>query len=256
MRSGHVLPLLNRYGHVMVMLSLCYLKSFWLGLNSQPFKKNQKNKVEGKNELSFAEQSTMEQAFANFLASVKLFCPKVTDEELVYLKSGLTLTELKPKHMYIHAEAIQHEIGFVHEGLLRSFYVDPQGNEITVNFIRENRYATHYTAFITRTPSKYHFQCIEHSVIVNLSYGHIQRGYDLYPTIERYGRLVAEEILKFQQKRIEAFLFDTAETRYLDFIKTNPDLFNRVSLSHLSSFLGMERQTLTRIRQKLAKNGV
>ncbi|MEY4046622.1 MAG: hypothetical protein RL284_173 [Bacteroidota bacterium] len=188
-----------------------------------------------------------------YLNAVRTLCPNVSHTALNYLKSGLRVVELQPKHFFIHANVIQQEIGFVFQGLIRAFYIDNQGNEITVNFVQENRYATHYTAFITRTPGKYYFQCIEPTILVNLSYDHIQTGYDKFPDIERYGRLIAEEVLKFQQKRIESFLFDTAEQRYLDFIKENPDLFNRVSLSHLSSFLGMERQTLTRIRQKLAK---
>ncbi len=188
-----------------------------------------------------------------YLNAVRTLCPNVSHTALNYLKSGLRVVELQPKHFFIHANVIQQEIGFVFQGLIRAFYIDNQGNEITVNFVQENRYATHYTAFITRTPGKYYFQCIEPIILVNLSYDHIQTGYDKFPDIERYGRLIAEEVLKFQQKRIESFLFDTAEQRYLDFIKENPDLFNRVSLSHLSSFLGMERQTLTRIRQKLAK---
>ena len=195
----------------------------------------------------------MEEALKTYLISVKSLCPKLTDEEIEYFKSGLSFTELQSKHFYIHANALQHEIGFVYQGLLRGFYVDEKGNEITVNFVRENRYATHYTSFISRTPSKYYFQCIEPTILVNLSYEHIQAGYDKYPNVERYGRLVAEDVLKFQQKRIESFLFGTAEQRYLDFIQENPDLFNRISLSHLSSFLGIERQSLTRIRQKLAK---
>jgi DNA-binding MarR family transcriptional regulator len=57
-----------------------------------------------------------------------------------------------------------------------------------------------------------------------------------------------------QQKRIESFLFENAETRYLEFVQENPDLFNRVSLSHLASFLGIERQSLTRIRKKLIQS--
>ena len=195
----------------------------------------------------------MEAAYNTFLQSVSTLCPTVTDAELDYLRTGLTLTECKAKHFYVHANVIQREIGFVHNGLLRSFYVDHQGNEITVNFIKENRYATHYTAFITQTPSKYYFQCIEPSILVNLSYHHIQKGYDMFPGIERYGRLIAEAVLQFQQNRIESFLFETAEQRYLDFIRENPDLFHRISLSHLSSFLGIERQTLTRIRKKLMK---
>jgi hypothetical protein len=84
----------------------------------------------------------------------------VTSLELEYLMSGLTVSELKPKHFYIHANSVQKELGFIFSGLLRAFYVDQNGNEISVNFIRENRYATHYSAFIAQAPSKYYFQCI------------------------------------------------------------------------------------------------
>ncbi len=195
----------------------------------------------------------MEAAFNAFLRSVSVMCPSVTDAELDFLRSGLTLTECKARHFYIHANVIQRQIGFVCQGLVRSFYVDHHGNEITVNFITENKYATHYTAFITQTPAKYYFQCMEPTILVNLPYDHIQQGYNAFPAIERYGRLIAEAVLQFQQNRIESFLFETTEQRYLDFIKENPDLFHRVSLSHLSSFLGIERQTLTRIRKKLMK---
>jgi CRP-like cAMP-binding protein len=191
-------------------------------------------------------------SITTFLSSVSTLCPKVSEAELEYLQSGLTVNEFDSKHFYIHANTIQKEIGFVFSGLLRAFYVDKGGNEISVNFVREGKYATHYSAFLTQSPCKYYFQCIEPSIIVSIPYKHIQEGYSKFPNLERYGRLVAEEVLKVQQRRIESFLFDNAETRYLDFMKENPDLFNRVSLSYLASFLGIERQSLTRIRKKLA----
>jgi CRP-like cAMP-binding protein len=194
----------------------------------------------------------LKESIASFLNSVNTLCPKVTKDELEYLQSGLTVIELKSKHFYIHANTIQKEIGFVFSGLIRAFYIDNNGNEISVNFISEGKYATHYSALITQTPCKYYFQCIEPSIIVIIPYKHIQEGYNKFPNLERYGRLVAEEVLKVQQRRIESFLFDNAETRYLDFVKENPDLFNRVSLSYLASFLGIERQSLSRIRNKLA----
>jgi CRP/FNR family transcriptional regulator len=196
----------------------------------------------------------LKNAITTYLNSFQAICPNATIEELKYLESGLSVIELKPKHFFIHANAMQKEIGFVYSGLLRAFYIDNNGNEISVNFIRENRYATHYAAFITQTPSKYYFQCLESTVLVTISYKHIQEGYEKFPIFERYGRLVAEAVLKIQQKRIEGFLFDNAETRYLDFIKENPGLFNRVSLSYLASYLGIERQSLTRIRKKLASH--
>ena len=194
----------------------------------------------------------MKAAIDAYLSSVKALCPPVTTAELDYLESGLTVSHLKPKHFYIHAGTVQKEIGFVFSGLLRTFYIDTEGNQISVNFVRENRYVTHYPAFITQTPSKYYFQCLEPTIVVNLPYKHMQECYNKFPALERYGRLVAEEALKILHKRIESFLFDNAETRYLDFVAENPDLFNRVSLSYLSSYLGIERQSLTRIRKKLA----
>jgi hypothetical protein len=54
-----------------------------------------------------------------------------------------------------------------------------------------------------------------------------------------------------QQRRIEGFIFGNAESRYLSFARENPALLNRVSVSHLASFLGIERQSLTRIRKRL-----
>jgi CRP/FNR family transcriptional regulator len=189
-----------------------------------------------------------------YLQSLKALCPALTEAELNYMKSGISVARYKPRQFFLHAGAVQQEIGFVFSGLLRAFYLDQYGNEISVNFVGEGNYATHYSSFLTQTASKYAFQCLEPSVLVLISYAHIQQGYEAFPKLERYGRLIAEEILRRQQKRIEGFLFDTAEARYLEFVQAYPELFNRVSLSHLSSFLGIERQTLTRIRKKLAKS--
>jgi hypothetical protein len=64
---------------------------------------------------------------------------------------------------------------------------------------------------------------------------------------------VAEEVVVMQQSRIESFLFENAEQRYLNFISGNPNLFNRISLTYLSSYLGIERQSLSRIRKYLTQ---
>ncbi len=187
-----------------------------------------------------------------FLDVIANFCPKLTAAELNHFAQGMTISELKNKEFYIRGGDIQKHIGFVYQGLLRAYYIDAKGNEITIRFAPENAYATDYSAFVNQEPSKYFIQCIEPSVIVNLSYACIQSGYENFPGFERFGRLIAEKVLKTQQKRIESFLFDNAEERYLDFVKRNPDMFNRVSLSYLSTFLGIERPSLSRIRKKLA----
>lgn len=187
-----------------------------------------------------------------FLKSVSSICPDLTDAELTGFASRLNPVDLKKKDFFVRADKVQKAIGFIVSGLTRSYFIDQTGNEITVGFYAEGDYATHYPAFITRKPSRYSIQCLEDVTMVCLSFEDMQQIYQQTPGFERYGRLIAEEILKRQQHRIESFIFQTAEERYLDFVQLHATLFNRVSLSHLCSYLGIERQTLTRIRQKLA----
>lgn len=194
----------------------------------------------------------MESEKAFFLESVKKICPNVTDQELAQFTSKITVEELDKKNFYLQFGKTQKAIGFIAKGLVRSSFMDKDGNEITVGFYAEGEYATHYASFLTQQPSKYSIQCLEPTTMVCLSYQDMQWIYENSPNFEKYGRLVAEEILVRQQARIESFIFQTAEERYLDFIKNHSDLFNRISISQLCSFLGIERQSLTRIRQKLA----
>ena len=194
----------------------------------------------------------MEPGIALYLKSVKDICPALTDVELSQFAARLTVKELKKKDLFLQAGKVQKAIGFIAEGLVRSFFIDNEGNEITVGFYPESDYATHYPAFLTQQPSRYSIQCLEPTRMVCLSFPDMQASYQQSAGIERYGRLIAEAVLKKQQARIESFIFQTAEERYLDFTERYPTLFNRISLSHLCSFLGIERQTLTRIRQKLA----
>ena len=93
---------------------------------------------------------------------------------------------------------------------------------------------------------------MERSCLVSLPFEHIASGYDRFPGLERYGRLVAEGVVKAQQQRIEGFLFENPEERYRRFVADELELFRRISLSALASYLGIERQSLTRIRKRIS----
>lgn len=195
----------------------------------------------------------MQTEIQKYINTVISICPELIEAELEEFANKLSVRTLNKKEYFFYAGEIQKEVGYITKGLMRSFFIDNNGNEKTVRFYAENDFATHYSAFISQQPGRYSFHCLETTTIVSLSYENMQWAYKQYPKFERYGRIIAEEILKMQQNRIESFIFKTAEERYIDFTKQHPDLFNRVSLSHLCSYLGIERQTLTRIRQKLAR---
>lgn len=191
--------------------------------------------------------------YETYLDSYRNVCPDLSNSELDFIRKHLNIIFIKKKEIYLSQGKAQQEMGFLYEGLLRSYYIDKSGKKVTISFIRENSYASDYPSFIQQKPSKYFIQALEDSIIVNLSYNTIQKAYNTTKNFERYGRLISEQILIKKQQRIESFLFENAEERYLQFIENNQGIINRISLSHLSSYLGIERQSLSRIRKKLAR---
>ncbi len=190
-------------------------------------------------------------AYSNALRQI---CPDLNSDEINFHTNKVTVTKLKAKKNYLIAGEIQKNLGFVFKGLLRIFYINNMGEEITITFVKENFYAADYNAFINQNPSKYYIQAIECSLLVNVPFNLIQESYSKYKNFEKFGRLIAEKYLNARQNRIESFLFENAEQRYLNFVSKNRDILNRVSQTHLSSFLGIKRQTLTRIRKKMIQS--
>lgn len=190
-------------------------------------------------------------AIQGYTSALRKIYPDLDSDEINFISSKVTVTKLKANQLYLMAGDIQESLGFTFEGLLRTFYIDDKGSEITVSFTKENNFATDYGAFINQNPSKYYIETLESCLLVNIPFTLMEECYAKYKNFEKCGRLIAENILNKRQHRIESFLFENAEQRYLNFISQNKDMFNRISLTHLASFLGIKRQTLTRIRKKL-----
>lgn len=182
------------------------------------------------------------------------FCPRMTEEGFEFFSKGSYYHRLKPKDFFIREGQPNHEVGFVTSGLIRGFYLTEKGEESTVHFVPEGEFATHYGTFVKQRISRYSFQCLEETSVIAFSYVHLQECYEKYPEGERLGRLIAEAVLVNRGERLESFQFRSPEERYLDFLDKSPTLFNRVSLTHLASFLGIERTSLSRIRKRLSEN--
>nr|WP_255710068.1 Crp/Fnr family transcriptional regulator [Pontibacter harenae] len=176
-----------------------------------------------------------------------------TAEEKEFIRGNLSLEPFNKGDFYLKSGEIQTNIGFVCEGLIRRYYINEKGNEITTGFTKEKEYVTDYPSFVRQIPTKYYLQFLEPTTVVQLPYTTIIESYEKFKNSEMQGRLIAEKVLTILSDRVESFLFNTAEERYLKFMNENPDLAQRVSLTHLSSFLGIERQSLSRIRNRIAK---
>ena len=193
----------------------------------------------------------MEIAVQLYLNSYKKISPELTDEELEFVKSNISILKLKKKQILIHENEIQKSIAFIYSGLIRSYFIDENGKEINNAFFSENEFVTDYLSFIKQQKTKYTFECLEDCILISIPFETVEIAYDKYKNFANFGRKIAEWALENRTKKYESFLFETAEERYLRFIAENRPILNRISLSHLASYLGIERQSLSRIRSKI-----
>ena len=110
--------------------------------------------------------------------------PQCTATEWAFLRSGFQ-AEALPAHALFGQVRQEHRLSFVAQGLMRVYYVNPQGQEVTIRFAAEGDYSTDYYAFITQIPSLFHLQSLEPTTLLTASYEHIQHCYGVLVTTGR-----------------------------------------------------------------------
>jgi CRP-like cAMP-binding protein len=142
------------------------------------------------------------------------------------------------------------KIAFVNEGLLRVFYLK-EGIEINTSFCLENSITCSFKSLVNQTPSAENIQALENSVIVTLSSEHlIQLFNDSKQWLALRLLLTEKECVRLSDRA--GFLsFETALEKYQKLLQLQPELIQRVPIQHLASYIGVSRETISRIRAKV-----
>lgn len=144
------------------------------------------------------------------------------------------------------------EIGFVDRGTLRMYYL-ADGKEINTAFFFPQDFAVDYGSFLNGTISRYTIEALTDCELITFGPDALRMAYERSHRWERFGRIMAEYAYAQATARIESFLFMDAMERYKDLLKNRPHVLEQIPLYHVASYLGLERETLSRIRHRIAK---
>lgn len=137
-------------------------------------------------------------------------------------------------------------------GLVRQFRVI-NGSEVTSSFYSDDEFIAPSTYASRETPSHFTFICSEASQINVVSYEQERAICDRFPHFEKMCRSNTEKQLVEYQRKFSRFIASTPEERYRTLMEERPDLLNRVAQYHLSSYLGIKPESLSRIRKRIAE---
>lgn len=170
----------------------------------------------------------------------------------------MSVNAWKPRHFkkgeyYNEYRQVCKYLGFIVDGVFRSYYIDDRSaEEKNVFFFSRHQVVVSFQSFIAQSPCNYFTQSMTDSHVVYIHINDLQKLYRESHQWERLGRLIAEMAFSISMGRTESFLFQTPEERYLNLVNQHPDIFNSIPLYHISSYLGIQGPSLSRIRKRLA----
>lgn len=171
----------------------------------------------------------------------------LSDEEFEYIQSFFSLRRVRKGQFLIsEGDEVRHEY-LILSGIYRVFYLDTDGKEHIIQFAQHNWWMSDYQAFFKQQPASMFVECME-------------AGEVLYTTLQARETL-AREMHKMEhfyrvkltngyvalQQRIKLLLASTPQQRYEEFINMYPDLLQRVPKKYIAQYLGVSRETLSRL---------
>lgn len=171
----------------------------------------------------------------------------LTDEEFSFIRAHFTIKNSKKREFLIRkGESVKH-CYFVVSGLLKLVYDDESGSQHIVSFAMEDWWETDFLAYHTQTKATMSLQCLEDTDVFCLSLENYQKLCAGLPKMEHFFLIKSNSGHIGSQQRILSFLTSNAKERYDQLLKRYPSLFQRVSKTLLAAYLGVSRETLSRL---------
>jgi|TARA_B110000046_G_scaffold99670_1_gene107170 CRP-like cAMP-binding protein len=142
---------------------------------------------------------------------------------------------------------------FVKDGCLRSYCIDKNGKEHTLQFAVKNWWISDFMAIYTNELSTLTIECITDSNIIEFNAKKLDDIYSIFPEFEVFQRKNLERHVVSLHKRILNQLQLTAPERYELFLNQYPDIEQYTPNYNIASYLGITQQSLSRIRVEKAK---
>jgi CRP-like cAMP-binding protein len=153
-----------------------------------------------------------------------------------------------PKGSYLVREgAGSDRMFFLVKGAARAWYLHGE-KEYTDWFVFEHMFFCSVLAFFGGQSSAQHIEALEPCDVLILTRSGLDRLCERHPDMQRLHSVILTQSLLILQQNVIDQRFKTAPERYVQLVKTYPQVLQRVPLKHVASFLGVTQETLSRIR--------
>jgi CRP-like cAMP-binding protein len=182
-----------------------------------------------------------------------------------YISTPLTASEIEViKNIYVHKKIRKKQYflqegqvckfsAFIIKGAMRQYTVDDKGAEHIVRLLIENWLAVDRESFVMLTPSVYNIDAWEDTDVLTITKAGSIDLFNQIPVLAEWRQRLDEQHAFAAQKRLSSSISFSAEKRYSDFATTHPEFLQRFPQHMIASYLGITKESLSRIRHQAAK---
>lgn len=178
--------------------------------------------------------------------------PLTNDEEALVV-TAFHPKKLRKKQYFLEEGNVCKYVGFIIKGAMRQYSVDDKGVEHMVQLYIENYWASDRESAVMLTPSKYNIDAWEDTQLLVATVADMLDLIEKVPSFRQMTRLMDERSFIVSQRRLNSAISNTAEKRYEEFAGNHPQFIQRFPQHLIASFLGITKETLSRIRKQAIK---
>jgi CRP-like cAMP-binding protein len=170
------------------------------------------------------------------------------------IEKFLERREVPAKYLLLKEGKIADRMFLVRQGCLREFFYK-DGKDFTTQFFFENDGVASAESFFEDKPSKYNIETIEKTIILEIPKKYYYESMEKMPELKSMMYVGMQKRLFQYMDYMKSYIADKPIDRYLNLIKTRPEIIQRVPQHYIASYLGMTSVSLSRIRNKIKREG-
>lgn len=174
---------------------------------------------------------------------------EIADEDLELIRAASAERKLRKWQSILHEGEVWRINCFIASGCCRLYRFDKEGTDHTLRFGIENWWITDLESFNHETPSEYNIEALAASTVIIWKKDKWEELLRTIPAFKIFNEQLTANAYEASQRRIFYLISYSATEKYLEFQKTYPSVFNSVPLYMIASYLGISRETLSRIRK-------
>jgi len=178
---------------------------------------------------------------------------EISDEETELVRLGCTIKKIRKGQSILHEGEIWAITCFIASGCFRLYRTDESGIDHTARFGVENWWISDQESYNNQRPSEYNIEALAASTVVIWKKKVWDEFLETIPAMRRFNEQLLARGYEASQRRIFSLISYSATEKYFEFQKTYPSVFNQVPLHMVASYLGISRETLSRIRKEYTK---